>query len=114
MVHPFGIPDSHSTPGLDFQADSLTIPEAAGILETIRSCRRCGTPGPWGISRGEVFRELSIRAQSGRVAALPFGQHQSVPESQQEANARFITEVGNHAEWLLQAVRFALDHGFKP
>jgi len=112
MGHPPGTPEFPSTPGLDFQADSLTVREALGILETIRSCRRCGSPGPWGITRGEVFREVSVRAESGRVATFP--QSPTVSESQQEANARFVAEMGNHADWILEAVHHALNHGFRP
>jgi len=114
MTHELGSHDLHVTTTIDFQVDSLSSREAAGILEKIRKYRRTGTLDKWKISRGDVFQELSIRTEEGRIATIPLGKSKAIPVTQQVANARFLLEMGNHADWILKAAQYALKHGFKP
>lgn len=94
--------------------DALSQGEAIGTLSNLRAHRRKGSRGNWQMVKGTTFLEIVIRTSEGRIATIPTPKNQPITPEQREADAQFITEIQQNADWILRAAEFAIEKGFRP
>lgn len=113
------VPDGGAGPSYQTNPlpDSFATALALGTIAGLEIKLEEGSEGPWAIAPPGPFLELVVRSKQGKVASfsLKGGRGDSAPTpAQMESDARGLVDLRNHADWILRAARYGLEHGFLP